>query len=247
MSVHYHFAALGSTNSRAVELARLGEPAPFWVTADRQLAGRGRMDRNWVSEPGNLYASLLLAPDVELQRLPELSFVFAVALRRAVSSESGLRSLKLKWPNDLMAGHEKFAGLLLESSESQGRVSVVAGFGVNCAHHPSGTRTPAADLAVLGTPVATRSLFEALRTQVASAIESWLGEGFRPFREEWADNAYGIGREACISTGSRVVRGEAEGIDDAGRLVLTTKHGREYISAGDWLVTGTDERLELHG
>lgn len=108
--------AIGSTNEEALRLARAGERAPLWITAQRQTAGRGRRGRAWVSEPGNLYASLLLADPSTPDRFPELSFVAALALHDAVTARiPGLAGrVALKWPNDLLIDRNKFAGILVE-------------------------------------------------------------------------------------------------------------------------------------
>ncbi len=93
---------IGSTNAEALRLARDGERGPLWVTANRQTAGRGRRGRTWVSEPGNLYASLLLSDPAPSEHLPALSFVAALALHDAITRRiPGLASrVALKWPND---------------------------------------------------------------------------------------------------------------------------------------------------
>src|SRR2546421_51905 len=96
--------AVGSTNAEALERARAGEPGPLWIAARRQTAGRGRRGRGWVSEPGNLYASLLLTDPAPAPRAAELSLVAALAVHDAVAEiASGLGPrLKLKWPNDVV-------------------------------------------------------------------------------------------------------------------------------------------------
>src|SRR6266705_1290817 len=107
---------LTSTNSEVLALARAGERGPLWVTADRQSAGRGRRGRAWVSEPGNLYASLLLTAQVGPARWPELSFVAALAVHDAVAEiAKAIRPrLAIKWPNDLLLSGAKFGGILIE-------------------------------------------------------------------------------------------------------------------------------------
>src|SRR3954453_7124133 len=94
---------LDSDNTEALRLAQAGERAPFWVTARRQTAGRGRRGRVWISEPGNFYASLLLEAPSLAHCAAQLSFVTALAVRDTVCELTGLDArLKLKWPNDLL-------------------------------------------------------------------------------------------------------------------------------------------------
>src|SRR5476651_47365 len=95
---------VGSTNTEALGLARAGESGPLWVTARAQSAGRGRRRRAWVSESGNLYASLLLSDPSSLERAAELSFVAALAVHDAVAALAGPLAVRLalKWPNDVL-------------------------------------------------------------------------------------------------------------------------------------------------
>src|SRR5215468_2238165 len=105
-----------STNSEALSMARQGECGPLWVTAARQSAGRGRRGRAWMSEPGNLFASLLLTNPAAAERRPELAFVAALAVHDAVvevAADLGPR-IAIKWPNDLLVGGDKVAGILIE-------------------------------------------------------------------------------------------------------------------------------------
>ena len=113
---HRH-ETIGSTNTEACALARAGERGPLWITAARQTAGRGRRGNAWVSEPGNLYASLLLADVAPPDARGELSFVAALAVHDAVTALAPTLASRLavKWPNDLLLGGAKFAGILIEA------------------------------------------------------------------------------------------------------------------------------------
>src|ERR1700758_652202 len=95
---------LPSTNTEALALARKDEKGPLWIAAGRQSAGRGRRGRAWVSEPGNLHATLLLTDPSPPRRVAELSFVAALALNDAILSLAPMLGgrLALKWPNDAL-------------------------------------------------------------------------------------------------------------------------------------------------
>ena len=148
---HRAYGTLGSTNAEALALARAGERGPLWITAQSQSAGRGRRGSHWLSPPGNLYASLLLSEPSPKPVAPQLSFVAALALHDAlcVCAPSLAPAFRLKWPNDVLLGPQKLAGILVEG-ESEPVFTVVIGFGVNCASHPSGTDFPATDLGAAG-------------------------------------------------------------------------------------------------
>jgi BirA family transcriptional regulator, biotin operon repressor / biotin---[acetyl-CoA-carboxylase] ligase len=150
---------LGSTNTEALNRARRGERGPLWIVAGRQTAGRGRRGRAWISQPGNLFASLLLAMPASPACLPQLSLVAALAVHDAVVeiAASLASRVAIKWPNDLLLDRAKFAGILVEG-ESGGPGVVVIGIGINCASHPAGTDYPATDLAAAGIPASPAML-----------------------------------------------------------------------------------------
>jgi BirA family transcriptional regulator, biotin operon repressor / biotin---[acetyl-CoA-carboxylase] ligase len=230
---------LGSTNAEALSLARRGERGPVWVTAARQSAGRGRRGRAWVSEPGNLYASLLLTAPVPAGHWPELSFVAALAVHDAVAAVAGHIEplLAIKWPNDLLLAGAKFAGILLEG-ESGGTGALVVGVGVNCANHPGGTEYPATDLAAAGAPVSPATLFVALSVKMLERIGQWnAGEGFPAIRADWLARAAGIGETVRVQLADRDIIGRFEALDPAGGLVLRLPDGAATtIAAGDVFV-----------
>ncbi len=226
---------IGSTNAEALLLARAGEPGPLWITAKRQTAGRGRRGRVWVSEPGNLYATLLLTDASPPERAAELSFVAALAVHDAVAGcIPGLAErLALKWPNDCLIDGNKFAGILIEG---EGR-AVAVGIGVNCKHHPAGTTFPATDLAAAGVRATPDSVFAGLSAAMTTRLAQWdRGAGFAAIRDEWLQRAFGLGKAVRVALPEGEREGRFETIDQAGRLVLRSVDGRtETITAGDVL------------
>ena len=226
---------IGSTNAEALRLARAGERGPLWITAKRQTAGRGRRGRTWVSEPGNLYATLLLSDASPPERAAELSFVAALAVHDAVGARiPGLaKRLALKWPNDGLIDGCKFAGILIEG---EGR-AVAVGIGINCVHHPVGTTFPATDLAAAGVRATPESMFAELSTAMMIRLAQWnRGGGFAAIRVEWLERAFGLGKSIRVALSEGEREGCFEGIDDAGRLLLRRPDGAsESIAAGDVL------------
>jgi BirA family biotin operon repressor/biotin-[acetyl-CoA-carboxylase] ligase len=230
---------LGSTNAEALSLAHRGERGPLWITASRQTAGRGRRGRPWVSEPGNLFASLLLTDRAPPEHWPELSFVAALALHDAVVELAPTLKprLAIKWPNDLLLAGEKFAGILIEG-EGGHDGAVAVGIGVNCASHPADTDQPATDLAAAGAQVSPPALFAALSAKMLGRLAQWnAGEGFATVRADWLARAAGVGEDIRVRLADREVSGRFEALDEAGSLVLRRADGkRETIAAGDVLL-----------
>jgi len=236
-------AAVGSTNEEARLSARRGERGPLWITAAAQTAGRGRLDRSWVSPEGNLYASLLLSEPSPLEHAPELGFVAALALRDAVVAlEPALAPpLRFKWPNDLLHGRDKCAGILIEGEVGTDQsIAVVIGIGVNCTTHPAtAPDRPATHLgAHLGADAADitpQRLFRELSATMCQRIETWArGTGFSAILHDWVAAARGIGEEITVRNGGGEKHGRFAGLDSSGRLILELHGGgTERISAGD--------------
>jgi BirA family transcriptional regulator, biotin operon repressor / biotin---[acetyl-CoA-carboxylase] ligase len=222
---------LDSTNAEALRLVRQGECGPLWITAARQTAGRGRRGRTWISEPGNLYATLLLTAPGPTEHWPQLSFVAALAVHDAiVGLAAGIAPrLAIKWPNDILLAGGKVAGVLIEG-EASGAVAV--GIGVNCASHPVDTTQPAVDLSGFG--VSPQTLLAALIVGMRNRLMQWdAGAGFSRIRAEWLDRAAGLGQEIRVRLADRELAGRFETIDRAGGLVLRSPGGDITIAAGD--------------
>jgi BirA family biotin operon repressor/biotin-[acetyl-CoA-carboxylase] ligase len=224
---------LDSTNAEALRLARAGERGPLWITAAAQTSGRGRRGRTWVSEPGNLYASLLLTEPSPPDRAAELSFVAALAVHDAIAAcaPAFASRLTLKWPNDCLLDGKKLAGILIEG---EGR-SVVVGIGVNCAHHPAEAAYPATDLAAAGADVTPERLFTALSGSMLRRLGQWdRGAGFSTIRCEWLDRAFGIGQPIRLALPDGERHGRFESVDERGSLILRLQDGSsEAITAGE--------------
>jgi BirA family biotin operon repressor/biotin-[acetyl-CoA-carboxylase] ligase len=232
---HIAYETLGSTNAEALERARLGERGPLWITARSQTAGRGRRGSQWVSPPGNLYASLLLSEPSPADRAPQLSFVAGLALHDAIAvcaPQLGPH-LNVKWPNDLLVRQAKTAGILLEG-ESEPRFTVVIGFGVNCAAHPDDTDYPATDLAETGALIVPDALLIALSGAMQRRLAQWdRGRAFAAIRTDWIKRAAGLGQTLRVRLPGRELSGRFDGLDDEGRLLLDQAGSVIAIAAGE--------------
>ena len=233
------FKTIASTNAEALARANAGEQGPLWFAAERQSAGRGRRGRVWVSEPGNLHASLLLIDPAPAAATAGICFVAALALHDAVldaAQDLAPARLKLKWPNDLLLDGKKVAGILVEgSSLARGRAAVAVGFGVNCRRHPQAVDFPATDFAAAGLAVPPGALLQALGERCATRLREWdRGLGFSAIRSAWLVRAIGLGGAVEVRLADRTIAGTFEAVDEAGGLVLKRSDGkRETINAGD--------------
>jgi BirA family biotin operon repressor/biotin-[acetyl-CoA-carboxylase] ligase len=229
---HVHECA--STNDLASADIREGGER-IWIVADRQLAGRGRLGREWIARDGNLYASLCLRNPASPRVAPQIGFVAAVAIFDAAGAILGAAErLSIKWPNDLLLDGAKTAGILAESASlSNGDFGVVVGIGVNVAEHPEGTPYPSAHLAQARPTVTAPQLFAELSDAFAQWFEEWRARGFEPIREAWTRRAAGLGRAIKVRRVEGDLDGVCEGLDGEGRLIVSAPQGRYAIDAGD--------------
>lgn len=225
---------IDSTNAEALRRAGAGELGPLWITAETQSAGRGRRARNWVSARGNLYATLLLTNPSPPALAPQLSFVAALALHDAVAQCAPQLgpALALKWPNDLLLGGAKLAGILIEG-ENEPVFTVAIGIGVNCAQHPHAD-FPATDLMAAGALVPPQTLFAALAQAMARRLAQWArGEGFGVIRADWLKRAAGLGQAIQVRLPGREFSGKFEGLDEDGRLLVRQADAVTPVTAGE--------------
>jgi BirA family transcriptional regulator, biotin operon repressor / biotin---[acetyl-CoA-carboxylase] ligase len=232
---------IGSTNTEALRLAAEGEEGGLWVWAARQTAGKGRAGREWVSAPGNLFASLLLRPHVPLHTVLQLSLVAGVAAHDALTAVTGEQArrldIRLKWPNDILFGDAKLGGILLESASgsSPADPTVVIGTGINLSFAPDHLGRSVASLAGAGCPVAPEAAFAALAWATAEWVARWQGGlGFDAVRAAWAERAQPVGQPISVHLGTGRINGTFLGIDEVGALRLSLPGGEERrIMAGD--------------
>lgn len=233
-------AETGSTNADAFRLAEEGAEEGTVLLADRQLAGKGRLGRRWESPAGvNLYCSVVLRPELPPYEAPQLTFLSAVAVARAIQATSGLQPA-IKWPNDLLIHGRKVAGLLNEMNAETDRVGfVILGIGVNLNmrsdQFPSDLRYPATSLLLeTGSSISRQAFTVRMLQELDSEYSRFRQSGFGPVREEWARYCNAFGREVSVESGATVVQGPFAGIDHDGALLIQLPGGRlERIVSGD--------------
>jgi len=220
---------VGSTNTLALELAVAGAPEWTLVSAAHQTRGRGRLDRTWVDVPaGAVMCSVILRPTLEPARAGLLALLAGAALAQAIRRTTGAKAT-CKWPNDVLVGDGKVAGVLSESVVADGRLScVVVGFGVNV-RAPDGVANAAA-LGSVEPGALLRGFLEGFHDVYV------LGEPDVADRVKavWLPVNSTIGREVEVTvTSGDVVRGRAVGLDRFGGLLLSTDDGEQTVSFGE--------------
>lgn len=236
---------IDSTNAEALRLIAAGDVVGWaCVSAERQTAGRGRQGRAWASPPGNLHASFVVPKDAraEWARPWLLGFSVALAVIDALApSLAEPAPLRLKWPNDVLIGGAKAAGLLLEGA---GRAPfVVAGVGVNVQSSPHDTPYPATHLAAHAAHAATAvDVLGRLKDALPRRVERWLDLGFSAVRRDLLERMHAPGERLRVrDENGGFVEGRFADIAEDGRLVLLTAQGERRFSTGDvypTLVTG---------
>ena len=239
------FDQIGSTNAEAMSRARDGERGPIWFVTSEQTAGRGRRHRPWIAPRGNLASSILEVTEVSPAVAATLGFAAGLALEaalRKVSVEAALRSdgsdqlrFALKWPNDVLAGRQKLAGILLEAEALQNGLAVVVGIGTNVIAAPEGTPTPATSLNALGIQIGAEELFKTLSDAWVEFRGIWdNGRGFAEIRSLWLERAAGLGEGIAIQTGNTTIEGTFDTIDETGCLIVRTAEGKRVpVAAGE--------------
>jgi len=231
------FEEIDSTNTYLRAQARLGAPDGTVAVADHQTAGRGRLDRRWEAPLGaSLLMSVLLRPQLDPEALHLCTAAVALAAAAACTEVAGVTP-GLKWPNDLVVGDAKLAGVLAEAEFEGAAVrSVVVGIGLNVAWPgPEGVGgTCLNDLRTGQPPVDRDALLTALLE--ALAPRRWLldqADGRLELAAELRQQCATVGARVRVELASETVLGRATGIDDAGHLVVETPHGLRTLAAGD--------------
>jgi BirA family transcriptional regulator, biotin operon repressor / biotin---[acetyl-CoA-carboxylase] ligase len=240
------FDQIGSTNAEAMVRAREGERGPMWFVTTEQTAGRGRRQRAWIAPRGNLASTVLEVINVSPAVAATLGFAAGLSLEaalRKISVEAALRSggadalgFALKWPNDVLAGDKKLAGILLEAEAvANGGLAVVVGIGTNVVAAPEGTPTPATSLAALGVHIGAEELFAALADAWVEFRGIWdHGRGFAEIRRLWLERAARLGEKVAIQTGTSAIEGTFDTIDETGCMIVRLADGRRVpVSAGE--------------
>jgi BirA family transcriptional regulator, biotin operon repressor / biotin---[acetyl-CoA-carboxylase] ligase len=234
------FKETTSTNDVIEKLARDGVREGVVVFAESQTRGRGRLGRKWVS-PANkgLWFSILLRPNLHPQETTQLTVASAIALRRAIITETGLHP-EIKWPNDILIGGKKVAGILTELSAELDRVKhIILGIGVDvnvdAAELPPEVRKLATSLKIeAGAHISRVELAAEILRELDRDYARICAGKFSEVADEWEAVCATIGKNVTVQMGDRKISGCAESLDDDGALLVRTQHGHlERVIGGD--------------
>jgi BirA family biotin operon repressor/biotin-[acetyl-CoA-carboxylase] ligase len=237
----YHFYTVDSTNAFAARLIAHGRRVPDGtvVLAETQTAGRGRMGRSWHSEPeSGLYFSLVLRPRIPPTIAALLTLGCAVALHHAIEHTTGV-DVDIKWPNDLLAGGKKIAGILAEIQAEVDRVhTLILGVGLNVNHAelPPDLSERATSLRVASHRLQSRlEIFLGFLEQFETLLDNFIQSGPATIIEDWSrHSSFASGRHLKIDDGFRTVEGVTKGLNALGALRLETRDGKiEEVYSGD--------------
>ncbi len=248
----YAFLELGSTMELAHELAKTNAPHGTLVLAARQTQGKGRLGRVWNSPKGGLYCSILLRPERPAAEAPQLSLVAGLAAAEAIRELTGL-SPSIRWPNDLLLGRKKVAGILAEGSRLPGpprpqagagkaqgnnleRSSlepralnlepvVIVGIGVNITTRLKELPKEATTLAAFGAECELFRLAGLVHQRLSAWYDTWAARGFAPIREALRPWIGHFGQPVHITAGAEEFEGTASDLDESGRLLVRLDAG----------------------
>ena len=231
-----HFDEIDSTNRYLVDAAGAGAPEGSAVVAVRQTAGRGRFGRRWIDVPGgSLLCSMLFRPPLPPERWHLVGWCVAVGARRAVLGVTGVETV-FKWPNDLLAGGLKVAGVLGELVPPS---ALVVGIGVNCNWPPC---WPPDELRGTATSLSRECLAEIDLGALERALLDAVAEEYRRLREGGGPQALASSYRSHLSTIGQLVSvalpgetlvGRALDVDDDGRLLVDVGACVRTVQAGD--------------
>jgi len=237
--------SVDSTNRALMAAALDGAPSGTLLCAEHQTAGRGRRGRAWHAVPGgSLTFSLLWRYDTGLQSLAGLSLAAGLAVARAVNRHSA-HPVGLKWPNDVVVGPRKLAGILVEvQGDMDGAAVAVVGIGLNVrlgAAQREAIDQAVVDLAELGVKVGRNRLLADCLAELHAIGEQFRMHGFAALREAWQELDVYTGRSVVLSMpDGRTLHGVAAGVDDTGALRLRAAPGAQPLT-----LTGGEMSLRL--
>ncbi len=234
----HHFYKTGSTMVEAARLASLGEPHGALVVAEEQTAGRGRLGHSWISEPSvGLYLTLLLRPALEPGGAPILTLVAGVAVAETLAEVSGL-AFDLRWPNDVLIGGKKCAGILVEMTAEPERIKhVLVGIGINVNHQqiPHELAAEATSLRLeAGRSFSRLEILVSVLKRLEHYYNRLLNEGASAIVQRFTEiSSYARGKRVKVLDSPDGLTGVTAGLTPEGVLLVQRDDGRmERVLSG---------------
>lgn len=237
MTISWNVTVVGtaeSTQDLVRRAASDGAAEGYAVQALQQTRGRGRHGNEWDSPMGNLYVSALLRPKNAPGDMGQMGFVVALALSAAMDAyiDPAKHAKTLKWPNDILIDNLKISGILLESAVAAGGAMdwLIVGTGVNIFAPPEG-RIGLDNIKTK--PVFVNVFRDEYLEKLGHYYDLWQEKGFAPIREEWLQQAHGLGRPLKVRLPEVTYAGNFEGINETGALLLRADGAVKTFTAGD--------------
>ncbi|WP_078391138.1 biotin--[acetyl-CoA-carboxylase] ligase [Shouchella patagoniensis] len=231
----YYYETVSSTQPLAHEFAAKNEEEGIVVLANQQEGGRGRLGRQWQAKAGDsISMTLLLRPEIDIQKAPQLTLLAAVAVTRAIEKVSGL-SCDIKWPNDILFNGKKLVGILTEMAADPDSLKyVIVGIGINCNQSAREFSNELEDVATsirieTARPVSRAQLVAEVLNEFEWLYEQYIEKGFTTIKPLWEAHAISIHTFLFARMPQKTVYGYAHGITDDGLLCLEDKNGKEHL------------------
>ena len=229
--IHY-YPRVESTMTVARDLARSGAPHLSTVVAGSQTRGRGRLQRQWLSDEGGVYMTVIARPDIPLLLSSRVNFIAALAMIHVLRERYGIDA-RAKWPNDILVGERKLLGMLSEMEISADMVAYInIGMGINVNNDPTPDEPRAVSLSALrGETVSRKALIGAFLDEFEDRISR---VDYDAVVDEWKQVTMTLGRQVRIVTTAGAFEGRAADVDKDGALILERPDGtRRKIIYGD--------------
>ena len=231
----YQLGVIDSTNTEAQRRAKAGRFDDCWLVAEAQTDGRGRLRRQWVSAPGNLYSTALFHEPGGIAIASRIPFAAALAVADVTALLAPGSKARLKWPNDVRIEGAKISGILVETGGGGDTFWVAVGIGINVAEAPEGAGQAATCLNALRNDAALTSgdVLIALKEAFAYRLVE-ARQGFETLRKDWLQIAEGLGESIAVACPDGMIEGVFEDMASDGALILRLPDGQQkMIRTGD--------------
>ena len=231
-----HYDVIDSTNlesKRLIEKEKI--VSPTWIIANKQTAGKGRGNKKWVSQEGNLLASLVLPIDFSLDRLPLLSCIVALSLHQCISKLiTDNKLLKIKWPNDILYADAKLSGVLIENFLSQSKNFSIIGIGINIAHHPmiEGRKTTSLN-SIAKMSIKAIDLIKPLTFILSDYLEKLINNSEALLMDEYKIKCWNYNKPVKFITNDRVLEGVLIDISNDFEIIINADNQNFRLNAGE--------------